>query len=65
MRLLHTISDNSQLLLTLQLAETGNIIFTLSEQILLQADDTITLAAKSLTGTPSYISGSINTVEDQ
>ncbi len=65
-----TFSDNSQLLWTGHLGETGDIDhhFTNGEssgEITLQPGEWITLAAKASTGTPSYVTGSINTREDQ
>jgi hypothetical protein len=65
-----TFSDNSQLLWTGHLGETGDIDhhFTngdTSGEITLQPGEWITLAAKASTGTPAYVTGSINTREDQ
>ena len=59
-----TITDNSQILLSLQLAETADIAFNLSQEINIQVDDTITMAVKSITGTPAYVLGSVNIRED-
>lgn len=36
-----------------------------AEELTLQPGEWITLAAKSVTGTPSYVTGSLNTREDQ
>ena len=36
-----------------------------AEEFTLQPGEWITLAAKSLAGTPSYVTGTINTREDQ
>lgn len=36
-----------------------------AEEITLQPGEWITLAAKAVTGTPSYVTGYINTREDQ
>jgi hypothetical protein len=63
-------SDNSQILWTGHLGETGDIDhhFTNGEtsgEITLQPGEWITLAAKASTGTPAYVTGSINTREDQ
>ncbi len=65
-----TFSDNSQILWTGHLGETGDIDhhFTNGEtsgEITLQPGEWITLAAKASTGTPSYVTGSLNTREDQ
>ena len=59
-----TISDNSQLLASLQLGESGQVLFPFLYPISLQTDDTITLAARSITGAPAYVLGSINIIED-
>lgn len=62
-----TISNNSQILWAGHLGDTGELDhhFENGEIIDLQPGEYITLAAKSTTGTPSYVTGSINTREDQ
>lgn len=63
-------SDNSQVVWSGQLAETGDLDhhFVINDtigEITIQPGESITLAARSSTGTPSYASGSFNTREDQ
>jgi hypothetical protein len=60
-----TIANNNQLVWSGALGDTGNFSFQFSEEIRLQPGDTWTLAAKSATGTPSYVIGSLNTKEFQ
>ena len=66
-----TWSDNSQLLYTFHLGDTGEIDhnFTNTEfngdEFTIQPGEWITVAAKAVTGTPSYVTGSLNTREDQ
>ncbi len=65
-----TFSDNSQLLWTGHLGETGDIDHHFNNgetggELTLQPGEWITLAAKASTGTPSYVTGAINTREDQ
>jgi hypothetical protein len=66
-----TYTDGSQLLWTGHIGDTGEIDHHFgngsfnAEEITLQPGEWITLAAKATTGTPSYVTGSINTREDQ
>jgi hypothetical protein len=63
-----TYSNNSQLLWTGHLGDTGNIdhdFATLLEELTLQPGEWVTLAARSVTGSASNVTGSINTREDQ
>lgn len=60
-----TIANNNQLIWSGSLGDTGNLAFQFSEDIRLQPGETWTLAARSSTGTPSYVIGSINTKEFQ
>lgn len=59
-----TISDNSQILWSGQLGETGNFLFSFSDQIRIFPGDVISVVAKATTGTPAYVSASLNTRED-
>lgn len=63
-----TFTDNAQLLWTGHLGDTGEIdhhfVNGVQEELTLQPGEWVTLAAKSVTGTPSYVTGSINTRED-
>jgi len=66
-----TYSTGDQLLATFHLGDTNNFDHHFgngefnSEEVTLQPGEWITLAAKAVTGTPSYVTGSINTREDQ
>jgi hypothetical protein len=58
-------STNEQLLWSGMLGDTGNLDFSFEDDITLQPGETITIGAKSLTGTPSYVVCGLNTREDQ
>lgn len=60
-----TIADNRQLVWSGQLGDTGNIDFAFEDEITLQPGETITVAARATTGTPAYVTASLNTREDQ
>ena len=66
-----TIANNEQLLWTGHLGDTGEIDHHFSngtynaEELTIQPGEWITLACRSITGTPAYVTGSINTREDQ
>ncbi len=66
-----TYTTGDQLVWTGHLGDTGEIDHHFgngvlnSEEITLQPGEWITLAARAVTGTPSYVTGSINTREDQ
>lgn len=66
-----TYSTGDQLLWTGHIGDTGEIDHHFgngsynAEEITLQPGDIITLGVKATTGTPSYVTGSINTREDQ
>lgn len=66
-----TYSTGDQLLATFHVGDTGEFDHHFgngnynAEEITLQPGEWITLAAKATTGTPSYVTGSINTREDQ
>lgn len=66
-----TYSTGDQVLATFHLGDTGEFDHHFgngsynSEEVTIQPGEWITLAAKSTTGTPSYVTGSINTREDQ
>lgn len=64
-----TFSNNDQLLWTGHLGDTGEIDHHFSqpglEELTIQPGEWFTLAAKASTGTPAYVTGSINTREDQ
>jgi len=66
-----TYATGEQLIWTGHLGDTGEIDHHFgngtynSEEVTLQPGEWITLAAKAVMGTPSYVTGSINTREDQ
>jgi hypothetical protein len=66
-----TYSSGDQLLWTGHLGDTGELDHHFgngtynAEELTLQPGEWVTLAAKSTTGTPSYVTGSLNTREDQ
>lgn len=60
-----TLTSNNQIIWSSTLAETGNLDFVLTDDISLQPGETITLAAKSVAGSPAYVLGSVTTREDQ
>jgi len=66
-----TYTTNDQLIWTGHLGDTGEIDHHFgngsfnAEEVTLQPGEWVTLAAKAVTGTPSYVTGSINTREDQ
>jgi len=67
-----TYTTGDQLLWTGHLGDTGELDHHFGgasdlnmEEITLQPGEWITLAARSVTGTPSYVTGTINTREDQ
>lgn len=60
-----TISNNDQLVWSGQLPETGSLIFSFSDFVSLFPGESFTVAARASTGTPAYVSASLNTREDQ
>jgi hypothetical protein len=63
-----TFSTNDQLIWSGHLGDTGEIdhsFINALEEVTLQPGEWVTLAAKAVTGTPSYVTGSLNTREDQ
>ena len=64
-----TVSGNNQIIWSGHLGDTGEIDHHFNpnefEELTLQPGEWLTLAAKSSTGTPTYVTGSINTREDQ
>ena len=66
-----TYTNGDQLLWTGHLGDTGELDHHFgngsynAEEITLQPGEWVTLAARSVTGTPQYVTGSINTREDQ
>jgi hypothetical protein len=57
-------SDNAQVIYAATLGDTGNFLFAFTDPILLQPGEMVTLAALSASGSPSFVSMSLNTRED-
>lgn len=62
-----TITNNRQLIWSGPMGDTGNILFPFSDEeaITIQPGESITIAAKAVTGSPSWVTASINIREDQ
>lgn len=60
-----TFSDNNQVLWTSTVAEKSGLPGNFPDDVTIQPGETVTLAARTVTGTASYVSGSMNTREDQ
>lgn len=60
-----TISSNDQIIFSCQVGKNGNFSTDFHDDLNLQPGEQITIAAKSTFGTPSYVSASLNTREDQ
>ncbi len=66
-----SITTNEQLIWTGHLGDTGELDHHFgngqynAEEVTLQPGEWVTLAARSVTGTPAYVTGSLNTREDQ
>jgi hypothetical protein len=63
-----TFANNTQLIWTGHLGDTGELDHHFNggtEEVELQPGEWVTLAAKSTTGTPAYVTGAINTREDK
>lgn len=61
-----TIASNNQLIWSGTLGDTGNLDYQfIVDEVRIQPGETITLAAKSAFGTPSYVVGGLNTKEYQ
>lgn len=60
-----TISTNDQIIYSLNLGQSGGGAVSLDDEITLQPGETITVAARAVTGTATYVIGSLNIREDQ
>lgn len=60
-----TITSNDQIIFSLNIGQNGNATFAFSDDITIQPGETMTLAATAVTGTATYVLGSLNTREDQ
>jgi hypothetical protein len=60
-----TITDNSQIILSIPTGDAGSAILTLEDDVILQPNESVTLAAKTVTGISAYTIMSLNTREDQ
>lgn len=59
-----TINDNSQLVFSAPLGETGQFTFSFEDEITLQPGETLTIAGRTVTGTAAYMIAAINVRED-
>lgn len=46
------------------MGDTGNIVFLFQDEVTIQPGEYLTIAAKAVTGTPAYVTATINTRED-
>lgn len=60
-----TITDNEQLLISMPLGQGGSQLFALRDDIAIQPGESITMAAKGVTGTTTFTIMTLNTREDQ
>lgn len=60
-----TIADNSQILFSIPLGGSGDGMYEFGDRVMLQPGDTVTLAAKAVTGTSTWTIATLNTREDQ
>ena len=60
-----TITDNEQLVFVMHTGQGAGGAFAFDDLITLQPGETLTLAARAVTGTATYVSASLNTREDQ
>lgn len=60
-----TITDNSQVQFAFTQGQSAGGAFAFSDRLLLQPGETLTLAARAVTGTATYVNASLNTREDQ
>lgn len=60
-----TITDNSQVQFAFTTGQSAGGAFSFSDKLLLQPGETLTLAARAVTGTATYVNASLNTREDQ
>ncbi len=60
-----TYDNNEQLLFSVETGQASGETITFDEPILLQPGETLTLAARTVTGSATYVSASMNTREDQ
>ncbi len=59
-----TISDNSQIVWSGPVGETGNFLFSFTDNIRMYPGDVFSVVAIASTGTPHYVSANLNTRED-
>jgi hypothetical protein len=60
-----TISSSDQLIFVFHTGQASGDAFSFADKILIQPGESITLAARAVTGTATYVNGSLNTREDQ
>jgi hypothetical protein len=60
-----TIASNDQIIFVMHTGQASGEAFAFTDRITVQPGETITLAARAVTGTATYVNGSLNTREDQ
>lgn len=60
-----TISANEQVVFSIPIGQGGTILYEFGDDVTVQPGETITVAAKAVTGTSTYTIASLNTREDQ
>jgi hypothetical protein len=60
-----TITNNEQLIFALCIGQSSGAVHQFEDEITLQPGETVTLAARAVTGTATYVIASLNTREDQ
>lgn len=60
-----TIASNDQIIFSCQIGKNGSFDHSFTDDLNMQPGEQITIAARSTFGTPSYVSASLNTREDQ
>jgi hypothetical protein len=60
-----TIASNRQIVWSGPMGDTGQIDYVFPDEVTIQPGETITVAARAATGSPSWVTASLNTREDQ
>jgi hypothetical protein len=60
-----TFDDNDQLIFTQETGQASGETFSFEDEIELQPGETVTIAARAVTGTATWVTASLNTREDQ
>jgi len=57
-------TDNEQVIASIPIGQNSGTIFTFSDGVVLQPGETLTVAARAVTGTATYVNVTLNTRED-